>query len=244
MNLDSILQGFEASLRSTSTVDFDHYAVEVSHGRTVEALAVEIADSLPMNLTEDEVFVVRAASILHDCGRMLLTPARMTDDPQHVLLGREAAWHVLRNTATLTDYPSVIDQELGIVEHHDDTTLSYPYAKNSGRPFGGLTYAYGPPNNILLSIVRAADALVSVEPQAIDVHIDSCVEEGTPFCAPTSTPLATWQWGESIAGNLRLLAKRGVVDSCSSQTLRRALQAYEAMESRIEAFCSVAGIAY
>lgn len=220
------------------------------HALAVENNALNIVHSQERSSSEvfKNIDVLQAAALLHDVGFARKADNWSKDGFEHIEIGKALALEILRQNAWFQSRSELINQVLFLIEHHDDTTYSYPTATREGRPFlVGLSQQLPPQPEYMdnyLAILKEADAQIHAEESCIQEACSEWAEQGLSiFCNP-GPPLVTWRWMDSVIGNIRLLAKRVIVDAFTEKGRKTSLEIYDRLESFIETQCIAFKISY
>jgi len=193
----------------------------------------------------DEVFAICAAALFHDSGRYDKEGNyQPSEEFNHTERGKELLQIALQSVyLTLPLGSKLIDEVLNIIEHHEDITLRYPFATNNGKR---VTYSEAPRSerSKLLFLFQTADSLVHAQISEIKISENEWTGLGIPFASNSPTPLSTWQWHESVAGNIRLIAKRAIASSVTPKAIKLANEAYVSIENYLNDKCRENNISY
>lgn len=195
-------------------------------------------------LTEAQRLCVRVAALLHDAAYCERTEDWSASCQEHVCQSRQLVEEILEGVPELHGRQGLVGTVAGLVEHHDQTAFAYPWATNGGRPISWEHGTTERPSALLLSIVKEADGLEHVGSEAIQGQVEFWLDTGIPRVGLHGAPLAAWMWGESVAGNLRLLGKRACVDAASPYGRDTALEAHKEIERVVQLQCSLTDTVY
>lgn len=215
------------------------------------ALAVENAANATLNASESEFnsseedqAVLRTAALLHDVGFANRADDWTADQFEHIQAGQALASQILRQIAFFGDRPERINRVLRLIKYHDDTTYSFPTATLCGSPLLPNAVQHSQPQDRLLTALQEADSLIHANYKCVLEAAKEWQEKLMLPLASDAAPLATWQWMDSIVGNVRLVAKRAILDARTGEGRRAALDSYDYLEAYIQELCRAAGTHY
>jgi hypothetical protein len=220
------------------------------HALTVESYALDLVHSQKSSSEEflKNIPVLQAAALLHDVGFAEKTDNWTKDGFEHIEKGKAVALEILNQNTWLHDQPELIDKILFLIEHHDDTTYSYPTSSREGHPFIlDLPPHFATQPDYLssyLMILKEADAQIHAEEGCTQEAFNEWIGQGISTFCSSGPPLATWRSMDSAIGNIRLLAKRVMVDTLTEKGRKDSLEKYDRLESFIETQCIAAKISY
>ena len=194
----------------------------VEHALAVEEGALaSVTESGTDEHAAGELTILRCAALLHDIGFAHHDEAWSVDGFEHLAAGQRLATEILYTIPALWSDAEKIARILSLVAHHDDTVYAFPATTNGN----GSRSVKWPLSNSgadkLLLILREADSFIHAGNACVAEATREWEVSGIPPLPARGTPLATWRWMDSIAGNLRLLAKRVLVDACSQMERRQ-----------------------
>jgi hypothetical protein len=215
------------------------------HAQAVEAAVLDVL-AAPEHERIDgiDVPVLQSAALLHDAGFARRAKSWSLDCLEHVEAGKQLASEILARNARFRGNPERIRQVLWLIEHHDDTTYSFPSATRDGRPMLPGRAQEGNGLDTSLAILQEADSRVHVADACIQEASQEWRNKGIPLFADCGAPLATWRWMDSVVGNIRLLGKRAVLDAHTQSGNLIALDAYHRLEDHIGKQCDLDGVPY
>lgn len=217
----------------------------IGHARAVEALVLEILTAqLDGSIDDIDVPALQSAAPIHDAGFAHRTGSWSLDCFEHIEIGKQLASEILARNASFRDNPERIRQALWLIEHHDDTTYSFPSATRDGFSIFSNRVQQASRLDKSLAILQEADSRVHVTDVCVDEASQEWLNRGVPLFANCSAPVTTWRWMDSVIGNIRLLGKRAVLDAYSQNGYAVALDAYYRLEDYIKNQCDLAGIPY
>ena len=159
-------------------------------------------------------------------------------------MGKEIASEILAANTWFRDSPERVSQVLWLIEHHDDTTYSFPSVVHNGRPV--LTGHIQQDGHLTtpLAVLQEADSGIHVLDACIQEAWQEWLRQDVPLFSGNGAPLETWRWMDSVIGNTRLLGKRSILDAHTEGGTFAAQEAYERLEDLIRSKCGIAGIPY
>jgi hypothetical protein len=230
----------------------------LTHAQDVEKNVFTICSQPDITVSNLDKLIVRAAALLHDVGYAAYEPGWSKDRREHVQAGLDLVISQLRNTPIFAENPDLNDWVSYLIAYHDDTNYNYPSAVRGGevtpvvlgdharrlREFEQkLTDAERERLNRLLCILREADAMAATNTAGAHRTFNYSVDRGLPVFSE-GNPLNAWCWEESAIGNVRVGAKRMLIDSISGQGKRFAREHYNAVEIFVESMCSQHRVPY
>lgn len=230
----------------------------LGHALDVEKNVFSLCERPDIQVTSVEKLILRAAALMHDIGYAAYEPGWSTDRREHVSVGLDFVYSQLRNTPIFSQHADLVDYVAYIIAYHDNTNYQYPSFQHGGevkavevgfyadqinhfvrslapKQFERLTW--------LLSVFREADALTATDASGARRTFNYSRERGLPIFAE-GDPLRAWCWDESAVGNVRLSAKRALLDMVSEQGKNSGRQQYSAAETFIERTCHSHGVDY
>lgn len=214
------------------------------HAQAVEAAMLDTLAAAEYRATEADVTVTRCAALLHDIGFARRTESWSGDYFEHIRVGKQLASEILAQTTLFQNHPERIAQVLYLIEHHDDTTYSFPAATHDGRPILSNCAQRRRDVDPPLAILQEADSRIHATDDCVLEASQEWQGQEIPLLANGGAGLETWRWMDSIVGNIRLVAKRAIVDAHTQSGYLAAIEAYRRLESHVREQCSLAGIAY
>lgn len=227
----------------------------LKHACEVEQLALEIAQEPEFANIPVDATVLGAAALLHDSGHTRLLSSWSSDRFEHV----EESVHIAQETLTSIEEPFETDpdrlrQVCYLILHHDETNYSFPIKSRGGRPATSVFFQEqvrwpyilpGEKKSVqaMLAILREADALTATGTKGAKRTLEYSLSREIPLFA-AGNPLNAWMWEESAVGNVRLAAKRALLDAFTKSGKEIAWQGYLEMEEVIKALAEEDGITY
>ena len=254
--LESTLALVDASLTDAFRATDVYHGV--THAHDVEASVREISAATELNLGMGERFVLRAAALLHDVGYADFQPHWSQDRREHIQASLARAAALLPTLPVFDQQPALVECALYLIAYHDDTNYKFPSLTRDGQvtpvdlgPFAGRVTAYEhslPPAlalrvRLMLNVLREADAHAATDTRGAERTFRYSVERGLPLFAP-GDPLNAWAWEESAIGNVRIAARRLLIDAISADGQRQARSYYTAAEAFVEDVCARHGVPY
>lgn len=215
------------------------------HAQAVEEAVLDIL-AAPEHTTIHgiDVSMLQCAALLHDIGFAHRTESWSLDCLEHIEVGKRLASQILSQNTLFQDHPERISQVLRLIQHHDDTSYSFPTAKRDGRP--AFSARLQRPNclDASLAILREADSRIHASDSCIQAASHEWLSQGLPLSASGNALVGTWRWMDSVFGNIRLVAKRAVLDAHTRDGYLAAGETYRRLEDHIRKQCSLADVAY
>lgn len=231
---------------------------DLAHGYD-HALAVEESS---FNLLKEPEFgtlsinrsILQSAALLHDIGHSNANSSWSSDRGEHIREGVRIAKDVLSKVVPFIYHPYWIEQVCYLILHHDDTNFIFPISTRGNRVVDP-TLPHGDSEDIdsfgqdrskvegMLRILKEADSGEGSGSSGARRTLNYSLKRGI---SPVSegNPLNAWMWEESALGNIRLAAKRAMLDVYTSVGKRRAREVYLQSERIIREFCSKNGVDY
>ncbi len=217
----------------------------VEHALAVEEAALASVTGSMINIyPASDLTVLRCAALLHDVGFSQRDEAWAVDGFEHLVAGQRLATEILYTIPALRSDAEKIARILSLVAHHDDTVYAFPATTNGNCSRSVKWPLSNSGADKLLLILREADSFIHAGAACVAEATHEWEASGIPLVTARGAPLATWRWMDSIVGNLRLLAKRALVDACSLNGETAALEAYSRIEQTIRERCQASGVAY
>jgi hypothetical protein len=186
--------------------------------------------------------VLYGAALLHDIGHAKKAKNWALDWFAHIKSGRQLAQDILIECPYFRSQTNLIERILHLIEHHDDTTYSFPISGNNGKP--KVTGHKAELNYPELLLLREADSLVHTLDQTVSEAIDEWKLYSLPFNVDNITTIPSWCWNKSIINNIRLLGKRFILDAATKTGKQLSLVVYDRLEKHIKGICLENDIIY
>lgn len=254
--LDSILTAVDGHLAATfMTADAYH---GVAHAREVAASVARIGRAPEVALSTAELFVTQVAALLHDIGYAAFRPDWSTDRREHIAASLENAAAFLPTLPVFDAHPALVDTALYLIAYHDDTNYKFPTLAHGGavmpvdvgafvERLATFADSLSPADRVrarrMLNVLREADAIAATDTAGAERTFRYSVERGVPVFAP-GDPLNAWAWEESAVGNVRIAARRLLLDAVSDAGQQTARRAYTAAEAFVKDVCTQHGVPY
>jgi len=217
----------------------------VGHALEVERAARELLEEPEYRgETGMDIEVLTAGALLHDIGFANRDARWCPDCVEHLDSGVRVGREILAQSQGFEGEPDRAESVLSLIAHHDDTTYAFPSKSRGGAPAAREQAAplCGPEPE--LAVLREADAIEHAGKDQMVDSIKAWQEHGVPWYAQDGPRLASWMWDECVAANIRLSAKRAVLDASTEAGCHRALKAYDRLEAIIESECESSGVTY
>ncbi len=216
----------------------------LGHGLAVEEeVATVINEAEYIGIEALDLFALRVAALLHGALAHFDKPQ---PQPRRIQLSesfRNSVVPLLQELQTCSD--EQIEMVFALLSHCEDHVFQYPFSTLGGTP--AQSALIDVPDQLTekhLSILREADARVHSGSTSLRDSIREWMYAGIPWSPSNQMIVPTVMWHESIAGNIRLLVKRTMIDSFTKQGKKRALEVYLMSESVIRDNCDRLGLQY
>lgn len=191
-----------------------------------------------------DITALRCAGLLHDVGFAERDESWAVDQIEHVKAGVGLASQIVAENEAFQGHPERIERVLYLIAHHEDTTRRFPTATRGGMPLPTSSAGAIRPDDPLLPILREADSLVHAGDDCIEESVHEWLGQGIPALATHGVAIATWMWMTSVVGNIRLTAKRAILDAHTAGGTLGAIEAYDRLEKLVRKQCDLAGVGY
>ncbi len=254
--MDAALAAIDAHLLGAFAAEDAYHGID--HAHEVEADCRRIAAAPEIALSDSELFVLRAAALLHDVGYADHAPDWSQDRREHIQASLARAAALLPTLPVFRKQPALLQAALYLIAFHDDTNYKFPSLAHDGvvmpvalGPFAAPIAAYEASLSptalirlrLMLNILREADATAATDTRGAERTFRYSVSRGVPVFAP-GDPLNAWAWEESAVGNVRVAARRLLIDAVSHAGQQQARTAYAAAEAFVEDVCTQHGVPY
>lgn len=212
----------------------------LDHALEVEKKVIEVLEIAYLEgkvKSEINLSVLRFAALGHDVG-YTVEEKMSADKFEHTTEGSKVVKRIIEKIPSLSSRERAGILILDLT--HDDTGFTYPLKTREGKPcltqkqkrqreeavarLGFLTE---------LKILREADSSFATGEPGLARTIDFSSRKGLPFFADGSEPLNADMWEVSIAGNLRLCARRAFEDAYTRMGKQMALVGWVVQELAI-----------
>ncbi len=230
-----------------------------AHAQEVDEHVQAMCAAGDIQVTRLEELALRVAALMHDVGYTEYSPAWSQDRREHIRASLDFAMDVLRDAPDPNAQGAFATVVGYLIAHHDDTNYKHPSMAWGGGiqsvPLGRhadrlddfeehLTAKQRRRRlGVLVGAIREADSLMGTGQAGAVRTFEYSVARGLPVFAPRC-PLSAWCWEESAIGNVRLAAKRALIDAATLAGRRRARQQYEEMERFVAGVCERSQIPY
>lgn len=142
------------------------------------------------------------------------------------------------------DSPRLVPLVEKLISNCDTTLHRFPTAVENGAPLKTQTTDLNPKTQEFVAFLKEADALAHLENAYLDISVESWLATGIPRVRNAGGCIATWMWNDSVVGNLRLTAKRGLLDAQTPSGKTKAHKAYYRVEDLVRTQCQLANVFY
>lgn len=217
----------------------------VDHALDVERTVQDILQEPEYRASSamDEVAVI-AAALLHEVGLVRSKHHWSDHGLEHLGEGVRLAREIVHHNEAFEGRQGRVEKVLGLIAHHDDTVCAFPSKRRGGAPTRGEGGGATEGIQRELAVLREADGRAHVARAQIAASIKAWRDQGVPYFTKHGPPLNSWMWHESVAANIRLAAKRAVLDSQTEAGRHHALAAYDRLEGLIRKGCEQEGVTY
>jgi HD superfamily phosphodiesterase len=226
----------------------------LKHALEVEQLVLEIAQEPEFAGVPLDATVLSAAAVLHDSGYTRARPSWSSDRIEHVEESVCIAQEALATVAPFDTDADRLRQVCYLILYHDQTNYSFPIKTRDGKPAISAQFQkqfkwpYILPDEkksirAMLAILKEADALTATGAEGAKRTLKYSRSRGIPLFA-AGNPLNAWMWEESAIGNVRLAAKRALLDAFTRRGKEIAWRGYLETEGFIRELAEENGVPY
>ncbi|MFO7322125.1 MAG: HD domain-containing protein [Chloroflexota bacterium] len=248
-DLAPLLDRLRTLLQTAFAVEDPYHGV--NHALDVERYVRQICDAPDIAIHGPARDLLRAAALLHDIGYSAYQPDWSPDRREHIRAGLDIAARFLAADPATASQTTVTRALLYLIAHHDDTNFKFPTALRDGEVvpadlgdhadmLAAFEQSLAPEDRAaltrLLCVLREADALAATDTAGAERTFGYSVERGLPVFAP-GNPLNAWCWEESAVSNVRIAARRLLLDATSEAGKSAARRSYAAAEAVILDVC-------
>jgi len=211
----------------------------VQHALSVETELLAAVSRMPAKISD--ITTLQTAALLHDIGFAKRDSNWSNEGIEHVSIGKKLALDILSEIKEFRGKPFKIEKIGNLIELHDSTTYRFPSPYRAGETFN---YSGGPESSINaeLSLLKEADALVHGNLETFNEHVKEW-QKLLPLIHPRGD-ISTWQWMESVIGNVRLLARRVLLDVQTDGGKAMAIDMFNQLENWVSRTAFRKGIVY
>lgn len=220
----------------------------LTHAIDVEKSLIEIIDSTSefswIKQDDDLVVALRVAALLHDVGFATRTDTWSVDGFEHIPKGLSIARDILGQASRFCSDDAQIAMILAFIEHHDDTSYTYPSSANDGHPITTKPYVLGDAKiQVAMELLRHADGIVHAQRTCLAEAVSEWHSRQLP-CFSGGSCCSAWSWNVDILSNIRLVGKRAIVDAMAINSIESALSSYRNAERAAKQLCEERGVGY
>lgn len=215
------------------------------HAFEVETLARSIACEAEFSKIEIDLIVLSAAALLHDVGYSRFKPTWKPGQTEHVLASMNIAKVALATVPPFSEDSDRLRLVCYLIRYHDETNHAFPIydsKRNIALPIPTdkeekewpFVYLFEFEKvEAMLRILKEADSRTSTGPDGAIKTWDYSVSRNVPMISK-GNPLNAWYWEDSAAGNVRLAAKRAILDAFTERGKKLAWKSYLEAEEVIK----------
>ena len=193
------------------------------------------------SLAEEERLGLQVAALFHDIGQIQASSERTSGKEK---LRPEALTAILGQVEEFKDSTKLLELVKDLVSNCDATLSRFPTVVEQEAPSKSRTTDLNPRTQDLVTLLKEADALAHLEDAYLEASVESWLAAGIPRVRDSDGCLATWMWMDTVVGNLRLTAKRGLLDARTPSGRARAREAYYRFEELVRTQCELANVPY
>lgn len=249
-SLERVLDSVGKAVAEAFSKPDPHHGVD--HALQVERNIAGILKQPDVAVTKEQGLLVRIAGLLHDVGYGAYVTEWSPDRREHVQASLQFAESQLAKSAAFSNDTNPLLSVLFLIAHHDDTNYMFPSLITDGvallpdigvyqdlltKFVAGLSRQQYDLLEHLLMILREADAMAATGVRGAQRTLEYSEKRGLPLFS-NGNPLNAWAWEESVVGNVRLAAKRLMIDCVSHKGQRLARQQYDQAERLVMTLCS------
>lgn len=227
----------------------------LDHAFEVEKLVIKIAEETDLCDHDQNIMVLQAAALLHDTGYTRADENWSIGKVEHIRESIIISIEILSRISPFKEEPSLLQAVCYLIFKHDDTNYSFPIQQNGysklsephkfEKLFDWSTISCIDSESLLLmiKILREADALLGTGDEGAIRTWTYSLNRSLPPVS-NGSPLSSFAWEESAMGNVRLAAKRALVDAKTHFGRTIATNGYRKTEEFIANICERNGITY
>ena len=217
------------------------------HAHIVEELTKLIAHEPEFSNIEIDFVVLSAAAMLHDVGYSRVKLSWRPGQTEHVMESVNIAKEYLSTVPPFDKDSDRLRIVCYLIRYHDETNHAFPIyhpKKNLAIPISTNREETEWPfiylsefkrAEAMLSILKEADARTSTGLEGARKTLEYSLSRNIPLISNNEyNPLNAWYWEESAVGNVRLGAKRAILDAYTEQGKKLAWNHYIKAEKLIK----------
>jgi len=189
------------------------------------------------SLAEEERLGLQVAALFHDIGQIQASSERTSGKEK---LRPEALTAILGQMEEFKDSTRLLKLVEDLVSDCEAAFPGFPTAIREKSSTKSRTTNPDARTRELIDFLREADALAHLEDSYLEESIESWLNAGLRRVQNRSGCIATWMWNDSVVGNLRLTAKRGLLDTRTPSGHAKAVAAYHRVEELVRTQCELA----
>jgi len=193
------------------------------------------------SLAEEERLGLQVAALFHDIDQIQASSGRTSGKEK---LRPEALTSILGQMEEFKDSTRLLKLVEDLVSDCEAAFPGFPTTTTEKSSTEPRTTHPDARTRELIDFLREADALAHLEDSYLEESIESWLNAGLPKVQNRSGCIATWMWNDSVIGNLRLTAKRGLLDTQTPSGHAKAVAAYHRVEELVRTQCELANVPY
>lgn len=188
--------------------------------------------------------VLTSAALLHGVMPSYVDASASPSIGQEGVAALTEAESLLRGLSFID--PAQVELIMTLLVHCEDTVLRFPDRRlpRQTTTASARRYPLDTRKGEYLKVLAEADAIAHLSSDYLDQAIARWAAAGVPWVSTEQRLQPTVAWHESIAGNIRLISKRAVLDSTTARSREFALWAYETGEELIRSHCRYIDVDY
>lgn len=244
---DEVMQALYASYKG------ENFTHGIEHALAVENMVINMAEGLDENIID--LTVLRTAALLHDIGYTREVKNWSVGKVEHIRESINLSKEILSSIPPFRQDKSLLQAVCFLILRHDDTNYSIPIKQNGNGlllnpekfekliDWPALAQFSHVSLEKMVDFLREADALMATGNVGAARTWEYSINRSLPPVAPAN-PSNSFMWEESAIGNVRLGAKRALLDSRTKEGRRQAADGYFQVEEFIRKECRRNGIPY
>jgi hypothetical protein len=251
-----ILSQIESSVKAA--FDSEDIYHGLPHAKLVVQAVEDTCSKHSEEVTPSEKFLLQVAAVLHDVGYAFRKHNWYKDSRNHIVASIRFAQRRLSDLPVFSSNEFAKTVVCYLIARHDDTNFSYPSRifdgnaipvdlEEFGQVFESFTDKLDARQlkrlDLLVNILREADASTATGLKGAERTFNYSIDRGIPI-ASKGVFVNSICWEESALTNVRIAAKRAVVDTITTVGRTEALDNYRRVEQYIKDICLKHGLSY